>query len=276
MSEILKNWLDGNGLPDCLVIDGHIHVGEWPHNTTFQNVDEAVERGNLICDRHGVDAFCAVGGGYMWEGADYRLGNDFLLNVWKKMPDRLIPFMSLNPNDNWESLKEELDRMTGEDVHCIKLINSYQQRYPGDGPNLMRTYEYAAEHNMIVFNHGWSASEIEAIAPQFPDTPFIFAHFNNGQNQTMNKFDNVYANTWGFGCMGFVNQGAKELAADKLMLGSDGFLNSLTLGIGPVVFANISDELKKNILGLNVARLLDGAGALPERYKKWLEHHAPD
>ena len=37
MSEILKNWVAGKGLPDVLAIDGHIHVGAWPHAATFRD-----------------------------------------------------------------------------------------------------------------------------------------------------------------------------------------------------------------------------------------------
>ena len=276
MSEILKDWLDGNGLPDCLVIDGHIHIGTMrpPFSTTFfQTVDETVERANLICDQHGVDAFCTVGGGYMVGGSDYRLGNDFLLKVWKKMPDRLIPFMSLNPNDSFKNLKAELDRMTGEGICCIKLINAYQENYPGDGPNLMKVYEYAAEHNMIVFNHSWSIVEIELIAKQFPESTFIFAHYNNRQDPILKKFNNVCANTWSYSGMEFIDRGVNSVGAGKLMLGSDGFFNSLSVGIGSIVFADISDKDKRQILGLNIAVLLDRVGALPDKYRKFVRRN---
>ena len=59
-----------------------------------------------------------------------------------------------------------------------------------------------------------------------------------------------------------------RIPAGKFMMGSDGFLNPLSVSIGPVVFAPIGDEEKRGILGLNVARLLDKAGALPEPLRK--------
>jgi len=59
----------------------------------------------------------------------------------------------------------------------------------------------------------------------------------------------------------------KKLGARKFMLGSDGFLNALSVGIGPVVFAGIEDDDKRAILGLNIARLLEKVGALPEGIK---------
>ena len=40
MSEILTSWRGGEGLPDVLVIDGHVHVGEWPHGANFDSAEE--------------------------------------------------------------------------------------------------------------------------------------------------------------------------------------------------------------------------------------------
>jgi len=61
-----------------------------------------------MLDAHGIDAFCSVGGGYLHAGRDYHLGNDFLLAVWRRMPDRMIPFMGINPNDTPSHIQDEL------------------------------------------------------------------------------------------------------------------------------------------------------------------------
>lgn len=268
MSQILEQWVNGEGFPDTLVIDGHIHINGWPHNATFLTVDEAIEQSIAYLDAHGIDAFCSLSGGYLWPGSDYRLGNDFLLAVWKRIPERMIPFLCVNPNDTRENILSELDRMHAAGVRGIKLINSYQHNYPGDGPNLMIVYEYAAKHKMVVINHSWATDEILKISESFPEVNFIFAHYGGGrQDQVMKARLNVYANIWGYFSMGCLERGIKNCGAGKFMSGSDGFLNSLSVGLGPVVFAPISDEEKRLILGLNLARLLNKVGALPKRLK---------
>lgn len=265
MSSILEQWIQGRGLPDTLVIDGHIHISEWPHATTFSGVDEAVDESLHYMDSNGVDAICAVSGGYVFGMYDYHLGNDFLLAVWGRLPERLIPFMGINPNDTRENVLAELERMYGAGVRCIKLINAYQNNYPGDGPNLMALYEFAAEHRMLVFDHSWSEAEIRLIAARFPETDFIFAHYGGGfQDAVMKTHANVYANVWNYGPMGWLDRGIEQVGAGKFMMGSDGFLNSLSVGIGPVVFADISDDDKRLILGQTTARLVDKVGALPK------------
>jgi uncharacterized protein len=272
MSKILEQWMDGRGLPDTLVIDGHIHVGAWAHAATFKNLDEAVTESVRYMDANGVDGFCSLSGGYMLGLSDYPRGNDFLLEMWHRMPNRMIPFMSLNPNDTPENIRKELNRMYTAGVHCIKLINAYQANYPGDGPNLMAVYEFAEEHKMLVINHAWTDSEIRKIAERFKGVEFIFAHYGGGfQDAVMRAFPNVNANIWNYGRMGWLDKGIKKLGAKRFMLGSDGFLNSLSVGIGPIIFANVSDEDKRLMLGLNIARLLDKVGALPEGIKTRLQ-----
>jgi hypothetical protein len=47
-------------------------------------------------------------------------------------------------------------------------------------------------------------------------------------------------------------------------------MNDPSVGLGMVVYAAIPDDQKRAILGLNMARLLDRAGALPTGLKKWV------
>jgi len=268
MSEILDNWIAGKGFPGVLAIDGHLHIGEWPHGSTFRSAEEAAEESLAFMDANGIDAGCTVGGGYMWTGTDYRLGNDFLLDVCGRIPERLVGFASVNPNDERENILSELDRVFDAGIRGIKLINSYQENYPGDGPNLMALYEFAAGHNMIVFNHAWDVGVMDRIAGQFTNIDFIAGHYGAGYDPVLKTRPNAYANIWTVPVMGDLERGIRNVGPEKLMMGSDGFMNPLSCGIAPVVFAPIPDEDKRLILGLNMARLLDKVGVLPEGMKE--------
>jgi predicted TIM-barrel fold metal-dependent hydrolase len=264
MSELLKQWQEGHGLPDTLVIDGHIHIGDWPHAETFQSVDEAVEQSLILMDVNGIDAACVLGGGYMWRGADYRLGNDYLLAVCGQATERMIPFMHVNPNDSRKNILAELDRMYSAGVRAIKLLSEYQD-YPGDGPNLMAVYEYAREKRMLILNHSWTDAELINIAPKFPGVDFICGHTSSS---VLLEQPNVYDNMWGYFNYGVLDHAVAKYGAGKFMLGSDGFLNSISVGIGPVMHLPISDDDKRLILGLNMAKLLDKVGILPKKIKQ--------
>ena len=262
MSEILENWRRGLGLPGVLVIDGHIHINGWRHAPTFMTAEEAAEESVAFMDANGVDLACSMGGGHMLEGEDYRLGNDFLLEVCGRIPDRLIGFALLNPNDAREALVDELIRMHDHGIRGIKLINDYQH-YPGDGPNLMTVYEFAAEYGMLVLNHAWTHEVLDRIARAFPQVDFICGHYGSHYDPLLKAHANVYANIWSYADYGWLDAGIANCGAHKFMMGSDGFLNPMSVGIGPVVHAAIPDEEKRLVLGGNLARLLDRVGALP-------------
>jgi len=257
MSEILDHWVAGGGLPGVLTIDGHLHIGEWPSGTTFRDAEEAAEESLAFMDANGVDAGCTVSGGYMWSGSDYRLGNDFLLDVCGRIPERLVGFASVNPNDERENILSELDRVFDAGIRGIKLINSYQENYPGDGPNLMAVYGYAAEHNMIVFNHAWDPGVMDRIAGEYPNIDFIAGHYGRGYDPVLKSRPNAYANIWSVPSMGVLEAGIRDVGPEKLMMGSDGFMNPLSCGITPVVFAPIPDEDKRKIIHRTAARLFE-------------------
>jgi len=268
MSEILERWRAGEGLPDVLVIDGHTHVGAWPSGATFEGPGEALAGSLAAMDANGVDAACVLGGGYMSCGQDYTLGNNALIELVRRAPDRLIGFAHINPNDHPDSIAAELDRIHAAGLRCIKLINSYQQGYPGDGPNLMAVYRFAAEHGPLVINHHWSNDEIASIAREFPTVDFILAHYGNHQDPVLKEFPNVYTNIWNLGNLGFLERGIQAVGPEKFLFGSDAFMNPMSVGIGLVVYADVPDAHKRLILGQNQARLLDRAGALPQALKQ--------
>jgi predicted TIM-barrel fold metal-dependent hydrolase len=268
VTTILEDWQAGRGFPGTLVLDGHGHVGEWPHGANFDTPEQAAEGAERMMDAYGVDATCVLAGGYwMTNGADYRMGNDFLLACVRLLPERLIPFAHFNPNDDRAGLVGELQRMVDSGVRAIKLINAYQG-YPGDGPNLMALYEFAQRHRMIVLNHYWSEEELRTITARFPELILIRAH--GGASSLSKELTTVYDNIWSLWPLGRIEQGIQRYGPEKILFGSDAFMNDPAVGLGMVVYADIPDSAKRAVLGLNMARLLEGAGVLPRSLHHWL------
>ena len=265
MSAILEQWRRGEGLPDVLVIDGHTHPYRW--SPGFGSPREAAAEMLRLMDDYCVDASCLMSGDYMHNGDDFRLGNDFLLGVCRHDPERLIPFAHVNPNFDLNIISAELERMYGAGVRAIKLLNAYQN-YPGDGPHLMAVYAFAQERDMLVLNHFWSEDEIHTITRRFPKLVMIRGH--GGASAISCTYENVHDNIWSLHRLGAIESGIQRFGPEKILFGSDAALNDPAVGIGLVVYADISDEAKKAVLGLNMARLLDWAGLLPSSLRHWL------
>jgi predicted TIM-barrel fold metal-dependent hydrolase len=267
MSDILEHWRAGHGLPDVLVIDGHAHLGEWPHGANFEASAEAASEAVAIMDAHGVQAACILSGGCWANGADYRLGNDWLLDCTSRAPERLIPFAHINGRDSREGVLAELQRMVNAGVHALKLYNA-PQGHAGDTPNMLALYEFAQEHNMLLLNHYWSEVEIGRLTLQYPELTFIRGH--GGATRLSRAYANVYDNIWSLSPLGVVERGICQFDPHKILYGSDAFMNEPSVGLGLVVYAAIPDECKRLILGLNMARLLQRVGALPSSLRGWL------
>ena len=263
MSEILDRWRAGEGLGDVLAIDGHTHVGEWPHGANYESMDQMQAGVSAVLDAHGVDAACVMSGGTMWGGTDYRVGNDLLLELWRRLPEQVIPFAHVNPNDAREEILAELARVYRAGVRGIKLINAYQG-YPGDGPNLMAVYEFAAERGMVILNHSWTNEELAMLAERFVRLDLICGHYGRRLDPLLRRYPNVHANIWSLNPLGVVEAAFREVGPEKFLLGSDAFMNPMSVGIGLVVYADIPDAHKRMILGANQARILDRVGALPD------------
>jgi len=267
MSDILEHWRAGQGLPDVLVIDGHAHLGEWPHGANFDSSEEAAAEAVAIMDANGIHAACILSGGCWANGADYRLGNDWLLDCTRRAPERLIPFAHINGRDSRQGMLTELQRMVEAGVRALKLYNA-PQGHPGDTPNMLALYEFAQAHNMLLLNHYWSDDEIGRLTLQFPELIFIRGH--GGAPRLSRVYANVYDNIWSLSPLGVLERGIRQFDPHKILYGSDAFMNEPSVGLGMVVYANIPDEDKRLILGLNMARLLRRVGALPRPLHAWL------
>ena len=128
----------------------------------------------------------------------------------------------------------------------------------------MALYEFADAHHMLVFDHSWTREEIVMIATKHPAVDFIFGHYAHWQGPILREFPNVHANIWNLGSLGFIERGVRDVGAGKFLFGSDAFMNPASVGIGLVVYADIPDEAKRQVLGLNQAKLLAKVGALAE------------
>ncbi len=88
------------------------------------------------------------------EHARIRLENDFTMSECARYPDRLVPFLSLNPKRGYAV--EEIDRCAEKGIRGLKLHlwNSLvDTRQPHDLAALKRVVERAAHHRLPVVAH---------------------------------------------------------------------------------------------------------------------------
>jgi uncharacterized protein len=111
---------------------------------------------------------------------------------WSKTikSDRIIPFLSIHPND--EKIKEKVKIIFNEGFKGIKL-HPYYQGFSLDDEKIFPLYEESLKHNLIIISHcGFDIAfpkdrlcdpdKIINIKNKFPDLKFVASHFGSWQD----------------------------------------------------------------------------------------------
>lgn len=243
-----------------LIIDGHMHLGK-PYN--FFSGGHTAESLLKSMDLNGIRLGCVSSLHAI--GQDAQKGNSDIEELAAQYPDRFIGQFGVNPN-----YPEEVDAIL-QDVRgkeCFRQIKLHPSlhNYPVNGGQYHKLYSFGCEHDYPLLSHTWGIKDIrdfDEIAGQYPGLKIILGH-SGGEIDAIReaaavaqKRKNVYLDiTISYNYQGLIEWLAGEAPAEKLLFGSDAAYNSQSAALGKVIYADISDEAKACILGLNMKKLL--------------------
>ena len=154
------------------VWDTHAHVGR-------DRDGRALDAGELLrnLDEYHVDGAVIFPFNDPEQGADFRVPNERVWSAYLAAPDRLVPFMRLNPNGPWEA---EYERCRDRGHRGIKL-HPRAQDFDLDGPAAKEIFARAAADRLPVLVHtGYgmrAVSDVLAgIAAALPELRLILGH----------------------------------------------------------------------------------------------------
>ena len=245
-----------------LVIDAHTHMGPYYNfHIPDNDSDSMIE----VMDRLGVSLACTSP--HVGITPDFKMGNDIALQAMRKHSGRFFGYITINPNYP-EEIMQELERCYEMGMRGIKIHPSLHG-YPADGDNLRAMWEFAAEKSLPVLSHTWagdrtcSPSVMGKLADEYPSVTVILGHSGgtlSGYNESIEvakKRENVFLETCGSSVFyGVIEMMTEGVGADKILFGSDMPFVNANAQIGKILYARISDEDKRKILGLNMANIL--------------------
>lgn len=176
-------------------------------------------------------------------------------------------YVTVNPNYP-EDLKHELDRcFAHKGFKGIKLHPDCHSRaidYYGYEP----VYEYADDKALPMLIHVWGAGQVAAIehlSQEYPNIRFIMGHSGadpvgmKAAIDLINKRNNVYGDTaFSAAYQGNIEWLASEANTKRVLFGSDMPFYDPAFTFARIALAEISDDVKKDIFGANMERLLNG------------------
>lgn len=233
------------------ILDAHTHIGG--RSSIYHLPDSSTDRMIAEMDRHGVNS--AITFSFAGITSDPLYGNDEVAGGVRQFPDRFIGFATVNPHYHI-GMKEELERCAGMGLRGIKLIADYQ-RYPTEGPALFPAYEFAHEHSWIMLNHNWGPPAfLDKLAETFSSACFIVGHYSLLYADVIAARENVYQCTCAALNLGDIEALLDIVPVEKIVFGSDFTDLPIMFGMAPILYARISDEAKRKILGLNAKAML--------------------
>lgn len=235
--------------------DCHGHIG-WssPNHVINEGIEQLV--GEM--DRLGLRTVCV----FSLEGVmgEETWGNDRVAEVIARYPERFVGFTLVNPVHGERAMLEELDRGLQMGMQGIKLIPHYQL-YPEEGPLIDVACHFADEHEQLILNHNWgSPDQMRRLCETYTRACFITGHSRGDYGEVVADVENLYICSCPFLSWGQTERYVSMYGADRIMFGSDLTDLPVAWGLGPILYARISEADKRKILGENLLGVMKRYG----------------
>ena len=255
---MIKQGLLGN-IQNIEIYDSHAHLGKWASITMREyNEDHIVRYMDYISIKKTMlSSSLAVCG-------DYKAGNAELAAALKKYPDRLLGLVTVNPNYKDGLIDEYKKYEADKNILGIKIHPSYN----GKGvlsKEYEELYDYANKKECIMLIHTFNFNDVVSlskVAEKYTNIKFIFAHAGcetgiEYMAELLKTRDNVFCDIpVSFAPANALEYLVKKGNPNKIFFGTDSPLFDYRITYGRVLFADISDEDKLKIFGLNFKKLL--------------------
>ena len=253
MTSLHESCLLGKRLSGEVLLDCHAHVGRHADYVIPWNAPENLARQMRRLNIRGAFVFQFTG----LQTGEVAYGNDVVADACARVPGRLMGMAMVNP---WfeRDVLPELERWAGLGFVGIKLITAYQG-YADDGPLIDTICGFAHECGRPILNHSWGRN-LEALLQRFPRAHFITGHWDTARAPLVKEYDNLWVCT----CLPIPHEsfegGMRDLRPDRVMWGSDMSDLHFGAGLGPILLARVSDDIKRRVIGLNMRELLAMCG----------------
>ena len=261
---ILDRVKKGEILDDIEIYDSHAHLGKWycitMRESEAQNLVDIMDR--MHFKRMAISSSLAI-------CCDFKKGNDCMVKALANHPGRFFGYITLNANYKDGLIDEVLRLEEQKDVIGLKIhpaysgVNVTDERY-------QECFTYAGQKKMAVLVHTFNRGDVSLLGKmieKYPDVNFIIAHCGaeDGVELTA-EFLKQYPNAYCDLPVSFAPHNTVEYIVhngdeNKIFFGTDAPLFDYRITYGRVLFADISDEAKRKIMGLNFKKCI----GLPEK-----------
>ena len=258
-SAIVRDFVAHGKCESCPVINTHAHFGPYKGIYFPRHAPEKVI---ATLDRCGARYLVAAAHGAL---GDTQRGNREYEKIMAQYPDRFKGYWAINPNYP-QRVRDEVAAFTRDSGFVgFKFLSDYYA-YPLNGEAYAPALEYADAHHLPILLHTWGGSVydgpklVDAIAEKYPQAILLMGHAGfgdwHGAAQVAARHPHVYLElTAAYAVRGAVELLVQKAGSEKIVFGDDHPWFSPYYGIGCVLFADITDTDRENILFRNAERI---------------------
>lgn len=243
-----------------IIIDCHAHEGPY---FNFYNPKNDILGMLAGMDNVGIDITCITPNLSLTN--DITKGNKHMYALVNNYPDRVKGYVGINPHYP-EHIKEDLNAyMPNSNVLGIKIHHTCH-----NAPITHKAYDYAYsyvnEKKGVILFHTWdmdTINEIRRISNKYKDASIIMGHFGAMPEQMVICADiiNNSENVYGDDCLSMTREGNIEwlvslVGSKKLLFGTDLPFFDPKPSIGRIIYSDLTQDEKDNVLGLNMERVI--------------------
>jgi predicted TIM-barrel fold metal-dependent hydrolase len=205
-------------------------------------------------------------------------GDAVLANRWlaeqglERYPDRLLGYYCWNPHQARE-MEAALEDFPPHPGFVGLKFHPSSHGAPLDDPRYAAALEYANAHRWPVLSHTWGgspwdgAAQVDRLLSRYPDIPFLMGHscFGDwdGAIRVAKEHPNAYLElTAAYAVAAVIARFVAEAGSERILMGTDLPWFDPMFCIGCILFSEIDDAARANILYRNAARLFPSVSAL--------------
>ena len=242
-----------------MIIDAHAHMDECEIRGWYDTPERVIG----FMDRFGIDK--AVVSTYRNAPETDNAPMEYIVEGCKKYPDRLIPFLRLNPRAGKKAVA--LLEFAVEQ-HAVKGVKLHPASYnlPPFGGITVEIMKKAAYYDIPVLFH--CADELMTYPIQIgdamdesPDTKVILAHMGGFFHkkdaiELMKRCPNAYTDTCEFPFSAGIRAFIEELGPDRIFFGTDLPTDNPAFEIEKIRILGLGQEIEEKLFCRNIASLL--------------------
>lgn len=249
--------------PEIEITDAHGHLGPY---FKFAIPDSNAQGMVDAMDAAGVHQVCISS--HLAISGDWKIGNEITLEAVKQFPQRLIGHVVVSPNEPHLILPELRHYLDDCAFKAIKVVpDTHMQSITSKGYEPM--WAFAAERKCLVCCHTFHGSTMDdpglfaEIARRYPEVPVLIVHsgalqaaFNNAI-QVARQYSNLYLDVSGsYITSPWIKRMVDELGPEKVIYSSDIPFIDVRYSLGRVIYAGLTPEQLRLVLGGNIRRIL--------------------